>query len=55
MSEFMYVFPVGQSKYLSNSHKFSVQVVFAFNAIYMHNSYEALPIFLSIKYALLLI
>jgi len=45
----MYIFPVGKSKYLYSGHKFSVQVVFAFNFIYTHNSYGALPILFECK------
>jgi hypothetical protein len=44
VSELKYILHVGQNKYLCNSLKFSVQVVFAFNAIYIHNIHGALPI-----------
>jgi hypothetical protein len=48
LSEFIYIFPVGKAN-IDVSHKFSVQVVFAFNAIYTHNSYGALPILFEYK------
>jgi hypothetical protein len=49
VSECIYIFPAGKNKYLCNSHKFSVQVVFAFSAIYTRNRYGALPILFEYK------